>query len=113
MLSLHFTITLPRNSCLFLGPPNFANKTDRPGRVVTLTLERDVHKFRVVQGESVYQAAGITPFGHDLRKEGKKEEAGRVRQGFIALERPPLKDPTHVLVEQRWQLLQGAKGAVP
>ena len=58
-----------------MGPPNFANKTDRPGRVVTLTLERDVHKFRVVQGESVYQAAGITPFGHDLRKEGKKEEA--------------------------------------
>ena len=43
---------------------------------MSLTLERDVHKFRVVQGESIYQAAGITPFGHDLRKgeaEGRSE----------------------------------------
>ncbi|KAL0629449.1 hypothetical protein AAY473_002774 [Plecturocebus cupreus] len=43
-----------------------------PGGVLTLTLERDIHKFRVVQGESIYQAAGITPFGHDLRKERRR-----------------------------------------
>lgn len=43
------------------------------------------------------------------------EGGGLVSQGFVAPEPTlsPLKDPTHVLVEQRWQLLQGAKGAVP
>lgn len=82
---------------------------------MTLTLERDVHKFRVVQGESVYQATGVAPFRHDLGKGGDGEEGGRVSQGFVGLEPtlPLLKDPTHVLVEQRWQLLQGAKGTVP
>ena len=78
-------------------------------------MERDVHKLRVVQGESVYQAAGVAPFRHNLRKAGDGGR-GRVGQsGLVALEPtlPPLKDPTHVLVEQRWQLLQGAKGAVP
>lgn len=48
---------------------------------MTLTLERDVHKFRVVQGEAIYQAAGTAPFRHDLRKggEGGRSEGGSVR----------------------------------
>jgi hypothetical protein len=40
---------------------------------VILTLERNIHEFRVVQGKSIYQAASIAPFSHDLRKEGRKE----------------------------------------
>ena len=73
------------------------------GGVVTLTLERDVYKFRVVQGESIYQTAGIAPFSHDLRKGGEEErnEGGSVRASVPWSTPPPLRDPTHTLVAQR------------
>lgn len=80
---------------------------------MTLTLERDVYKFRVVQGESIYQTSGIAPFSHDLMKGGEEErnEGGSVRASLPwSL---PLSDPTHTLVEQRWQRIQGADGVVP
>lgn len=53
---------------------------------MTLTLERDIYKFRVVQGESIYQAAGISPFRHDLRKGGAKE-------GLLGLPSPKAPHP--------------------
>lgn len=55
-----------------------------------LTLERDIHKFRVIQGESIYQTAGIAPFGHDLRMEEQGEGAG---EGLLE---NPLSGCTHL-----------------
>lgn len=62
---------LPRILCLFLGHLTLTNKAELclVRLCVVLTLERDIHKFRVVQGESIYQAASIAPFRHDLRNE--------------------------------------------
>lgn len=69
---------------------------------MTLTLERDIHKFRVVQGESIYQATGIAPFSHDLRKGGPggKSEEESVRASSAWIPPPLLSDPTHTLVEK-------------
>lgn len=52
---------------------------------MTLTLERDIHKFRVVQGEAIDQAAGISPFCHDLRRGG---EEGRIERGSVRASLP-------------------------
>lgn len=80
---------------------------------MTLTLERDIHKFRVVQGESIYQATGIAPFSHDLRK----GEPGEAREGLLGLPQPGYPHPYSVTpptpLWRRWQLVQGVEGAVP
>lgn len=69
--------------------PPLPTKLSWTWRGMTLTLERDIHKFRVVQGESIYQAAGTAPFSHDLRKERAEERSeGESVRGFLALGPP-------------------------
>lgn len=67
-------------------------------------LERDIHKFRVVQGESIYQASGITPFGHDLRADLMQAGGDVLGRCFTA---------KHVALEHLGQLITSYVGKVP
>lgn len=96
-----------------LGPLNFANKLRQTWWGCDTDLGKDVHKFRSGLGRVRLpsRVLGIALSLRDLEKgRGRgKREGGSVRAS-LPWSAPNFKDPTHVLVQQRWQLLQGARG---